>query len=293
MFEGVATAIITPFMDDESVDYSSLEKIVNYQISSGIDAIVVLGTTGESPTISSEERIKIIEKVVECSKRRVPIIVGTGSYNTRDVVENGKIAAGSGASGLLIVTPYYNKSTKDGLVEHYKYISERSDLPIILYNVPSRTGVNIEPDTVNRIAEKCENVIGIKEASGNLSQVSTLVSTAREGFKIYSGNDDQTLPLISLGINGVVSVISNIIPRQFKRMVDLALAGDFDIARELHKRYLKLMNLMFAEVNPIPVKYAASRMGLCLNKLRLPLTCVSELNAMVVEDEMSRLGVIA
>jgi len=293
MFEGVATAIITPFMDDESVDYSSLEKIVNYQIASGIDAIVVLGTTGESPTISKEERTKIIERVVETAKRRVPIIVGTGSYNTHDVVENGKIAAAAEADGLLIVTPYYNKSTKDGLVEHYKYISERSDLPIILYNVPSRTGVNLEPDTVIKIAESCENVIGIKEASGNLSQVNTLVSLVPEGFKIYSGNDDQTLPLISLGINGVISVISNIIPLQFRKMVNTALMGDFDAAREMHRKYLRLMNLMFSEVNPIPVKFAASRMGLCKNRLRLPLVCASEYSAMVVEDEMNRLGVIA
>jgi 4-hydroxy-tetrahydrodipicolinate synthase len=293
MFEGVATAIITPFTENDSVDYTSLEKIVSHQISSGIDALVVLGTTGEAPTINKEERTKIIEKVVESSKRRVPIIIGTGSNNTKDAVEKAKIAEECGADGLLIVTPYYNKSTKDGLVAHYKYISERTDLPIILYNVPSRTGVNIEPDTVCRIAETCTNVVGIKEASGNLSQINELILTVREGFKVYSGNDDQTLPLIALGANGVISVVSNILPQEIKRMVDLAIAGDFDTARIFHKKYLKITNLMFTEVNPIPIKYAASRMGLCRNELRLPLTRISAQNALKVENEMNRLGVLA
>lgn len=271
MFKGVGTALITPFNFDFSVDYNSLKKIVRHQIDNEIDALIVLGTTGESPVIDNDEREKILETIMEINEKKVPVILGTGSNNTKHVAEQNKLAEKYKVDGVLIVNPYYNKGTQPSLIEHYKYISERTSLKIILYNVPSRTGMNILPETVIKIHESCKNVVAIKEASGNISQIAHLFSIKPDSLDVLSGNDDQTLAIMASGGNGVISVFSNPFPKQMKNLVDALLKNDLISAQKFNNKYLSMMNKLFVETSPSPVKYVMSKMNLCQNVLRLPL----------------------
>lgn len=291
MFTGAAPAIITPFTQDLQVDYTSLEKFVRFQLDEKADAIVVLGTTGESPTISFEEREKIVAKVVEVVNKKVPVIVGTGANDAEKIVKWNKSAEKLGADGLLIVTPYYNKSTQKGLITHFTYVAEKTRLPIILYNVPSRTGVNLLPETTVEIAKRCSNVIAMKEASGDISQIAKLIALKPDNFQVFSGNDDQVLPITALGGSGVVSVFSNVCPKEMKEVVTHTFSGDLEKARSVHNKYLPFIHTLFAEVNPIPVKYVLSRMGYCENVLRLPLVPVTEKTAQALDMKMKELAI--
>jgi len=289
MFKGTGTALITPFNEDYNVNYDDLKKIIDFQISGGVDAIILLGTTGESPVISIEERRKIIETGIQAAESKIKIIVGTGTNDTKKVTEYNKIAEEYKADGLLIVNPYYNKGTQESLVEHYKYISERTSLPIILYNVPSRTGMNLLPETVVKIHDKCKNVVAVKEASGNISQIAHLFSIKPASLSVLSGNDDQTLPIMALGGDGVISVFSNPYPKEMKQITDAILNNDFENARRLSNKYLKMMNLLFIETSPSPVKLVMYQMSLCKNILRLPLSSVNEKSKRLILNEMKNL----
>jgi 4-hydroxy-tetrahydrodipicolinate synthase len=289
MFKGVGTALITPFKVDQSVDFGSLKKILDHQLNNNIDALIVLGTTGESPVIEYEERRKLIAAVVEEAKGKVPVIVGTGSNNTKKVIENNKLAEDLKADGLLIVNPYYNKGTQASLLEHYKYISDRTSLPIILYNVPSRTGMNILPETAIQIHNKCSNVVAIKEASGDISQIANLIAIKPDSFSVLSGNDDQTLPIIALGGDGVISVFSNPYPSEMKQITDAMLNIDLSSAQKFNNKYLGMMNALFIETSPAPVKFAMHHLGLCENVLRLPLSKATSRTEEVLNTEMLKL----
>lgn len=289
MFKGVGTALITPFDKDYNVDYNALKKICLHQIAGGIDAIVVLGTTGESPVIDLNEREKIISTVLETVNGKAEIIVGTGTNNTKTVVELNKIAEKLNANGLLIVNPYYNKGTQESLVTHYKYISERTTLPIMLYNVPSRTGMNVLPETALKIHDECRNVVAIKEASGNISQIARLISQKPESFSVYSGNDDQAFSLIALGGVGVISVFSNAFPKHLKKLTDALLKLDLTSARNYQNQYLSIMNALFVETSPMPIKYVMSKLGLCENILRLPLAPVSKKTEKILDEAIETL----
>ena len=288
MFKGVGTALITPFRQDQSVDLGSLKKIVQQQLDGGVDALIVIGTTGESPVIDYDERRKIISLVVEEAKSKVPVIVGTGTNNTKKVIENNRQAEDLKADGLLIVNPYYNKGTQESLVEHYKVISEKTHLPIILYNVPSRTGMNILPETAVRVHKECKNVVAIKEASGNISQIAHLISIKPTSLSVLSGNDDQTLAIMALGGNGVISVFSNPYPVEMKKITGAVSNNNLKLAQDLNNKYLAMMNALFVEASPAPVKYVMARLGLCENVLRLPLLKASGKAEEILEKEMNK-----
>ena len=289
MFKGTGTALITPFNEDLSVDYASLRDIVKQQLKGGVDALIVLGTTGESPVINDEERKKIVSTVQEEVNGKIPVILGTGTNNTMHVVELNRMAEELSADGLLIVNPYYNKGTQKSLVEHYSYISERTTLPIILYNVPSRTGMNILPSTAIEIFEKCRNVVAIKEASGNISQIAELIAQKPPDFRVLSGNDDQTLPIMALGGEGVVSVFSNPYPQLMKRLTDALINYKMEEAVKLNSKFNDLMNKLFIEASPAPVKYVMSRLGLCKNVLRMPLSRLTDKNVPVLDEAIKNL----
>ena len=289
MFQGTGTALITPFDEELNVDYISLKKVVKFQIEKGVNFLVVLGTTGEAPVIDEEERKKIIETVILEAKGKIPIVIGTGSNDTRKVVKFNKMAEELKADGVLIVNPYYNKGTQASLVDHYKYISERTSLPIILYNVPGRTAMNMQPDTILKIHQACSNVVAVKEACGDISQISNLISMKPDNLTVLSGNDDQTIPIMALGGKGVISVFSNPFPEQMNAITKALLKGDYDKARELNKKYLRLMNLLFIETSPIPVKFVCSHLGLCKNTLRLPLKPITENSANIILKEIDRI----
>lgn len=289
MFKGVGTAVITPFKGDLTIDYDSFKSIINFQIENGTDALIVLGTTGESPTIENDERDKLISLALETAAGRVPVIAGTGSNNTAAMAKYCKSAEALGAQGLLIVNPYYNKGTQESLVYHYRKAAESSALPIIVYNVPSRTGMNILPDTICKIAEACPTVKAVKEASGNISQIAELIAALPENVSVLSGNDDQTLPVLALGGTGVISTFSNAFPKEMKSICGAFFAGDIKKAQELQKLYLKMMNLMFAEANPIPLKYMMHSLGFCGDNLRLPLMPASRKTQEALNAEYSRL----
>jgi 4-hydroxy-tetrahydrodipicolinate synthase len=288
MFYGLGTALITPFDENYNVDYEALRKITRFQVDSKVDAVIVLGTTGESPVINVSEREKIVATVMEEAQGKTKILVGTGTNDTLDVVEMNKIAEKQKVDGVLIVNPYYNKGTQESLLAHYKYISERTPLPILLYNVPTRTGMNILPETAVKIFEQCENVKGIKEASGNISQIAHLFSIKPDSFLVYSGNDDQTLAIIALGGVGEISVFSNAFPAQKKIFVDAAIKGDYKTARELSNKYMRMMNILFIETSPSPIKYVMNELGYCKNILRLPLTPILEKNEKILRDELKK-----
>jgi len=290
MFKGVGTALITPFKQDQTVDLNALRKIVHQQLEGGVDALVVLGTTGESPVIDFNERKEIISAVIDEVNNKVPVIVGTGSNNTKHVVELNKQAEELKVDGLLIVNPYYNKGTQISLVDHYKFISDKTKLPIILYNVPSRTGMNILPETVVRIHKECKNVVAVKEASGNISQIAHLISIKPKSLSVLSGNDDQSLSIMASGGDGVISVFSNPYPAKMKMIADAILNGRLKEAQELNNKFLAMMNGLFIETSPAPVKYVMSKLGLCENVLRLPLVKATKKTEEVLDNEMKKLS---
>lgn len=270
IFTGAGVAIITPFHEDGSVNYECLAKILEDQIANSTDAIVICGTTGESATLSPKEHLDVIKYTVDVVNHRIPVIAGTGSNETAVAVELSNDAEKVGVDGLLIVTPYYNKASQRGLVKHYSYIADRVSTPIIIYNVPSRTGVNVLPETYAELSEH-KNIIGAKEASGNLSQIAQTIALCGDKLDVYSGNDDQIVPIMSLGGKGVISVLSNICPKIAHDIPSLYLEGKCKESAELQLKYLELCNAMFMDVNPIPVKVAMNLMGMDVGPLRLPL----------------------
>lgn len=292
IFEGAGVALVTPFQEDGTVDYAKLKELVEFQITNGTDAIIICGTTGESSTLSHEEHLECIKKCIEYVNGRVPVIAGTGSNCTETAIYLSTEAEKYGADALLVVTPYYNKATQNGLIAHYTAIANAVKLPIIMYNVPSRTGCNIQPETAVALAKKVENIVAIKEASGNISQVAKLMSLAEGCIDLYSGNDDQIVPILSLGGKGVISVTSNIIPNDTHMLVKKYLTGDVAGALELQLKAIDLCNALFCEVNPIPVKKAVELMGLCGGTLRMPLTEMEPQNAERLKKAMTQYGIL-
>lgn len=290
LFKGCGTAISTPF-DKNSVNLKAFEKLLEDQIQNNVDSIIVCGTTGEASTMTTEEKISTIKSAVKTSHGRVPIIAGTGGNNTKQVVEYSKQIESLGVDGLLIVTPYYNKCSQNGLIKHYKEIAKNVSLPIILYNVPSRTGVNIEPKTCLELS-KIENIVAIKEASGNLSQVAEIAHLCGDNLLIYSGNDDQILPILSLGGIGVISVLSNIMPKYTHNIVQNFLEGNINVARKMQLDVLPLIKALFSEVNPIPVKAALNILGYNYGIPRLPLTKMSEEKEKILKNELSQFNLL-
>jgi len=292
MFTGTGTALVTPFRGDGLPDEATLEALVKRQIDAGIDFLVPCGTTGESPTLTHEEHLRVVEITVKLAKGRVPVLAGAGGYNTAGVVALARELAELGVDGILSVTPYYNKPTQEGLFQHYRAIAEAVPLPIILYSVQGRTGVNVEPGTVKRLAE-IENIVGIKEASGNISQMAAILNAVPDEFIVLSGDDAITLPIISLGGRGVVSVVSNEIPAEMSQLTRLALRGDFAGARAIHRRYHSLMEINFVESNPIPVKAAMAEMGLLEAVWRLPLVAPKAENQARICAVLEALGLVS
>ena len=270
MFTGTGTALVTPFRTDGSLDEAAIRALVKRQIDAGINFLVPCGTTGESPTLTHAEHLRVVELTLEIAKGKVPVLAGAGGYNTAEVITLANELKQLGADGILSVTPYYNKPTQEGLFQHFKAIASAVNLPIILYSVQGRTGVNIEPSTVLRLSQ-VPNIVGIKEASGSITQMGAILNLVPRDFLVLSGDDSLTLPLIALGGRGLVSVASNEIPAEMTRLVQAALAGDFVEARRLHFQYLSLMDINFVESNPIPVKAALAEMGLVQPVWRLPL----------------------
>ena len=291
IFKGAGVALVTPFHEDESVNYEALEELVEMQIAGHTDAIIVCGTTGEPSTMTEEERTAVIKFVVDKVNGRIPVIAGTGGNNTREAVEMSKAAEGLGVDGLLVVTPYYNKATQEGLFLHYKAIAEAVNIPVIMYNVPPRTGLNLLPETAVRIARERKNVVAIKEASGNIDQIANLAKLGRGILDIYSGNDDEVVPIMSLGGIGVISVLSNIAPKDTHDMVMAYLEGDVKKAAQLQLEYLDVVHALFCEVNPIPVKKAMEYRGFATKTLRMPLTEMEEGNAARLKAEMDKIQI--
>ena len=288
LFKGCGTAISTPF-DENGVNLKEFEKLIENQIQNKVDAIIVCGTTGESSTMTTEEKKQAIECAVKTANGRIPIIAGTGGNNTKQVIENSKLAESLGVDGLLIVTPYYNKCTQKGLVEHYKVITQSVSLPIILYSVPSRTGVNIEPKTCLELS-KIQNIVAIKEASGNISQVAEIAHLCGDNLHIYSGNDDQILPILSLGGLGVISVLSNVKPEYTHNIVQNFFDGNIEKATKMQLDALPLIKALFSEVNPIPVKAALNIQGYDFGIPRLPLTPMTAEKMEVLKRELNNLN---
>ena len=290
IFTGAGVAIITPMKQDGSVDFDELRKIIDFQIDNGTDSIIICGTTGESSVLSDEEHMECFRVAVDQVNGRVPVIAGSGSNCTESAIHYSKEAQKYGADAVLLVTPYYNKATQNGLKAHYTAIAKAIDLPIILYNVPSRTGCNIQPQTAVDLARNVDNIVAIKEASGNISQVAKLAQLAEGCIDIYSGNDDQIVPLMSLGAKGVISVLSNIAPKQTHDIVNMYLKGDVKGSCELQLKALPLIEKLFCEVNPIPVKKAMNLLGFSAGSLRLPLTEMEEEHAALLREEMIKFG---
>ena len=289
LFKGAGVALVTPFHEDKSVNYEELGRILDYQINGGTDAVIVCGTTGEPSTMTEEERLSVIEYTVKYVAGRIPVIAGSGGNCTDNVIEFSKKAQALGVDGLLVVTPYYNKATQNGLYAHYKSVAEAVDLPIIMYNVPPRTGLNMLPDTAVRLGRDCENIIGIKDACGDISQIADLMKRAEGILDVYSGNDDQIVPMLSLGAVGVISVLSNIAPRDTHDMVMEYLNGNVKQAMKLQLKYLDVVHALFCEVNPIPVKKALEYLGFATKTLRMPLTEMEEPNALRLKREMDKI----
>ena len=288
IFRGAATALVTP-LTETGIDFEALGRLIEFQIQGGISALVITGTTGESSTLSDEEHKAAISFAVEKAAGRVPVIAGTGSNDTDYAISLSRYACQAGVDGLLLVTPYYNKATQKGLITHFTAIADAVDKPIILYNVPSRTGCNLKPETVAALADH-PNIVGVKEASGDLSQVATLAYLCGDKIDIYSGNDDQIMPVLSLGGAGVISVLSHVFPRETDDICKKYFAGDTEGAKDLQLRFLPLIHDLFCEVNPIPAKAAVSAMGFGENYLRLPLTPMEENNKERMLAEMKKQG---
>ncbi len=290
IFTGAATALITPFKNGQ-VDYDALKPLIDWQIAGGIDALVIAGTTGEGATLDHEEHCELLKRSVEMVAGRVPVIAGTGSNDTAYGIALSKYACEVGCDGLLLVTPYYNKATPKGLIESFLATAEATDKPIILYNVPSRTGVNITLPVYKELA-KHERIVAVKEASGNLSAIAELIAECGDAYDVYSGNDDQIVPIMSLGGKGVISVFSGLLPRETHDLCAACLAGDFKTGAEMQLQYLKLMNTLFCEVNPIPVKTASALLGLCGEEIRLPLSQMEEANLAKLKAVMTEYGLL-
>ncbi|MDD5949290.1 MAG: 4-hydroxy-tetrahydrodipicolinate synthase [Lachnospiraceae bacterium] len=292
IFTGAGVALITPFKENGEIDFDKLNELIDFQIENGTDSIIICGTTGESATMTHEEHIETIRACVSHVNKRVPVVAGTGSNCTDTAIYLSKEAYKAGADALLVVTPYYNKATQKGLKEHFTMVAEAVDLPMILYNVPSRTGCNILPQTAVDMAKNVDNIVAIKEASGNISQVVTLAALAEGCIDIYSGNDDQVIPLLSLGGKGVISVLSNVAPRQTHDMVMEYLNGNTEKALQLQLQLHELCQALFCEVNPIPVKKAAELMGLCGGTLRRPLTEMEPENVKRLQAALQAQGIL-
>lgn len=292
IFTGSGVAIVTPFHADGSINYDKLEEIIDFHCNNGTDSIVICGTTGESATMTEEEHVDCIKKAVEFTKGRIPVVAGTGSNSTQTAIELSKEAVDAGADGLLVVTPYYNKCTQQGLIEHYTAIAKEAKAPIIMYSVASRTGVNIAPETVATLVKNVDNIVGIKEASGNISQIAQIMSLTDGNVDLYSGNDDQIVPIMSLGGIGVISVLANVAPKQTHDICAKYLAGDVKGSAQLQLKALPLVNALFSEVNPIPVKKAMNLMGYEVGGLRMPLTELTEANTEKLAKAMREFGII-
>ncbi|MCR4924107.1 MAG: 4-hydroxy-tetrahydrodipicolinate synthase [Lachnospiraceae bacterium] len=292
IFKGSGVAICTPFKEDGAVDYELFAEQIEYQIEGSTDAIIVCGTTGESACLDHDEHIEVIRYCVEKVNKRVPVIAGAGSNCTETAIFLSKEAQKAGVDALLLVTPYYNKSTQKGLIEHYSLIAEAVDIPIILYNVPSRTGVNLTPETMAYLVNNVKNIVGVKEASGNISQIAKLMSLANKDIELYSGNDDQITPILSLGGIGVISVLANIAPKKTHDIVDSYLKGDVKKSAELQLEAIALCNALFCEVNPIPVKKAIQLQGRDRGVLRRPLCEMEPENAKKLQKAMKEYGVL-
>lgn len=291
LFKGSGVALVTPFKKDGSIDYQTLKKLIDFQIKNQTDAIIICGTTGESSTLSYMEHLSVIEECIDHVNGRVPVIAGTGSNCTKSAITTSTDAQNLGADGLLIVTPYYNKTTQKGLINHYIKIDEKVDIPIILYNVPSRTGLNIEPETVKTIVENTNNVKGIKEASGNITNTAKIKSLLEDKINIYSGNDDQIVPILSLGGVGVISVIANILPKETHDLVINYLNGNTTASKEEQIKMLNLIKMLFKETNPIPIKKALEIMNMINGTLREPLIEMEEENTKKLIKEMKNYGI--
>ena len=292
IFTGAGVALITPMNDDGSVNYEKLRELLEFHVANKTDAIIICGTTGEASTLSDEEHLECIRFACEVINKRIPVIAGTGSNCTQSAIELSKEAEKSGVDGLLLVTPYYNKATQNGLKAHYKAIAKEVNVPIILYNVPSRTGTRLAPQTVVDLCHEVPNIVGVKDATGDISEVAELMSLAKGTVDVYSGNDDQIVPVLSLGGKGVISVLSNILPKETHDMVASYLDGDVVKSCEMQLKYFDLVKALFCEVNPIPVKKALNLMGMEVGSMRLPLTEMEDANAKRLEEEMRKAGVI-
>jgi 4-hydroxy-tetrahydrodipicolinate synthase len=291
IFKGAGVAIITPFTQENEVDFDKLGELIEYQIAEGTDSIIICGTTGEASTLSHEEHLECIRYTVEKVAKRVPVVAGTGSNATDTAIYLSQEAEKYGADGLLLVTPYYNKATQKGLIAHFTAVAEAVNIPMILYNVPGRTGCNITPATVAALVKNVKNIVGIKEASGNIAQVAEIMQLTGGKIDLYSGNDDMIVPVMSLGGQGVISVLSNIAPKDTHDIVMKYLEGDVVGSRELQLKYFPLINALFCEVNPIPVKKAVNLMGFQVGDLRMPLSEMEPANAERLLKEMQAIGI--
>src|SRR5215472_3256195 len=291
MFTGCGTALVTPFRGDQSLDEETLRRLVRRQIEAGIDFLVPCGTTGESPTLTHAEHLRVVEITLEEGKGRVPVLAGAGGYNTREVVELARELEEMGVDGILSVTPYYNKPTPEGLYQHFKAIAGATDLPIIVYSIQGRTGINVEPATLARLAQ-IENIVGVKEASGNIAQMAAMIGLLPAEFTVLCGDDPITIALMALGGRGVISVVSNQIPAEMTQLAHACLQADFETARQIQRRFLPLMNVNFIESNPIPVKEGMALMGLLEPVYRLPLCRASEANHTRIEKVLETAGLL-
>lgn len=291
IFTGAGVALVTPFHEDGSVNFDKLDELIDYHCENGTDSIIICGTTGESSTLSEEEHMECIKFAVERAKKRIPVIAGTGSNATYTTIDMSKEAVEDGVDGLLIVTPYYNKATQQGLAAHYKAVAAEAKAPIIMYSVASRTGMNIEPETVASLVKEVPNIVGVKEASGNISQVAKIMSLTEGKIDLYSGNDDQIVPLLSLGGIGVISVLSNVAPRETHDICAKFFAGDVKGACELQLKAIPLINQLFCEVNPIPVKKAVNLMGMECGGLRMPLSELTPEHEKTLKQAMKDFGI--
>ena len=292
VFKGVATALITPFTKDYNIDFDALGKLIDFQLTSGTDALVILGTTAEASTLTDEEKQDICHFTLNRVQKKVPVIAGAGSNSTRKSIELGKMLVSSGVDALLYVTPYYNKTNDEGLVRHFGAIAEEVKLPIILYNVPSRTGMNLSPEVCLELDSKYSNIVGIKEAGNDIRSVSKLHTLCGSDFMVYTGNDDLILPALSCGAMGVISVLSNLIPSSVISMCKSFFAGDEEATRVISEKYQNLISLLFCETNPIPIKYALSLIGICEETTRLPLWNMSDTNKEKLKQELLKLHII-
>ena len=292
LFRGAGVALVTPFHADGSVNYEKLAELVEEQIAGGTDAIIACGTTGEAATMSEEEHMDVIRFIIKAVNHRIPVIAGTGSNCTATAIDLSKQAEEAGAEGVLLVTPYYNKATQGGLIQHYEAVAGAISLPCILYNVPSRTGVTIQPETMAYLYQHVENIVGVKDATGNISMITKLMSLVDEHFLLYSGDDDQIVPLLSVGGSGVISVLSNVAPHETHEICRKWFDGDIKGAREAQFKAYPLIKALFAEVNPIPVKAALNLMGKNVGSLRLPLTEATDSTKALLKDEMTKYGIL-